>query len=76
MPDDPRINELLSTRLVYCSFQQLRVRCCLVAKHIDTLRLYIMEQALLAGALELFLAGIRGAMRLMRLPFWADLGAF
>ena len=53
------------------SDQQLRVPSCLVAKHIATLRSYIMYQALLptevAGALE---------GRLTRLPFWADLHAF
>ena len=52
------------------SDQQLRVLSCLVAKHIATLRVYIMVQALLptevAGALE---------GRLM-LPFWDDLHAF
>ena len=49
------------------SDQQPRVRRHLVTKHVNALRLYIMEQAL-AGALS-----YQGAMRL---PFWDALGAF
>ena len=49
------------------SDQQPRVRRHLVTKHVNALRLYIMEQAL-AGALS-----CQGAMRL---PFWDALGAF